>query len=41
MYLVFLVHGKSMVRVFVQKLEIFIKKIFKKKNSKHDKICLI
>ena len=33
-----LVHGKSMVRVFEQKLGIFMKKFFKK-SSKHDKIC--
>ena len=37
MYLVFLVHGKSMVRDFVQKLGIFMKK-FSKKTSKHDKV---
>ena len=37
MYLAFLVHGKSMVRDFVQKLGIFMKK-FSKKTSKHDKV---
>ena len=39
MYLLFSVHGKSMLRVFVQKLGIFYQKsFFFEKNSKHDKI---
>ena len=34
----FLVHGKSMVRVFEQKFGIFMKNKFIK-TSKHDKVC--